>query len=328
MQKLAIRSLLGAYIAALALAGSAQAQVYPSRPVTLVAPFAAGGATDTLARVVAEGMKTSLGQPVIVEDITGAAGSIAVGKVARAPEDGYTLVLGNWATYVVNGAVFPLHYDLLNDFAPVSLVATQPLVIIANKNFPANNLNGLLAWLKANPGKATMGTAGVGSATHIAGIFFQNETGARFQFVPYRGGGSQAMQDLLGGRIDLLFTQASNAVPHLRSGALKAFAVTADKRLATAPDIPTVDEAGLPGLHISNWHAIWAPKGTPKDIIAKLNAAVAVALADPAVRQRLADLGQEIFPPEQQTPKALAVLHNAEIEKWWPIIKAANLKAE
>jgi tripartite-type tricarboxylate transporter receptor subunit TctC len=301
------------------------AQAYPARPITMVVPFPAGGPADVIARVVGEHIGSSFGQPVIVGNVTGASGSIGTGRVVRAAPDGYTIGLGGWNHYVVNGAAYALQYDLLNDFAPVSLIASGPQLILSKKDVPANNLQELIAWLKANSATATQGTAGHGSASHVSGVYLQNVTGARFQFVPYRGAGP-AMQDLVAGQIDIMVDQAANSLPQVRSGTVKAFAVTDKTRLAVAPDIPTVDEAGVPELHISIWHALWMPKGTPKDVISKLNAAVVVALADAGVRKRLADLGQEIPPFEQQTPQALA--HKAETEKWWPIIKAAGIKAE
>lgn len=300
---------------------SAPAQPYPSHPVTMIVPLAAGGPIDTIARIVAEGMKNSLGQPVIVENVTGASGSIGVGRVARAKPDGYTISLGYLGTHVFNGAAFPLPYDPLKDFEPVSLLVSNPLVIIARKTMPAKDLRELIAWLKANPGNATEGTTGPGGSSHVAGIYLQKETGIRFQLVPYRGA-ALIMQDLLAGRIDLMIDYAANSLPQVRFGTIKAYAVTAPSRLPAAPDIPTVDEAGLPGFYISAWEGVWVPKGTPKDVIARLNAAIVAALADPSVRQRLAELGQEIYPREQQTPEALSALQQAEIRKWWPIIKA------
>ncbi len=305
----------------------AQAQSYPSRPVTLIVPFSAGGPTDTIGRIFAERLGAALGQTVIVENVTGAAGSIGVGRVARAAPDGYTLSIGHWSTHVVNGAVYSLPYHVLNDFEPISLIADNPQLIVAKNAVPAKNLQELIAWLKANPDKASQGTAGPGSASHVAGAYFQSNTGTRFQFIPYRGA-APAMQDLLAGQIDLMFDQAANALPQVKAGQIRAHAVTAKTRLAAAPDIPSVDEAGLPGFYVSVWHALWAPKGTPKDVIAKLNAAVIEALANPAVRQRLVDLGQELPAREQQTPAALVAHHKAEIDKWWPIIKAANIKAQ
>jgi tripartite-type tricarboxylate transporter receptor subunit TctC len=273
-------------------------------------------------------MKSSLGQPVIVEDVTGAGGTIAAGRVARAAPDGYTLSLGNNTSHVMAGATYALQYDLLNDFELVALISTGPYVLTARKTMPANDLKGLIAWLKANPDKATLGGTIAGSPGHIVGVFFQRETGTRFQFVPYRGGAAPAIQDLVAGHIDMMISDAVAALPQVRAGTIKALGVTTKTRAPSAPDIPTMDEATLPGFDISQWIGLWAPKGTPKNIIAKLNAAAIDALAAPTVRARLADLGQEIFPPNQQTPAALGAFQKAEIEKWWPIIKAANIKAE
>jgi tripartite-type tricarboxylate transporter receptor subunit TctC len=321
------RLLAAAAFAALTGVASATAQTYPTRPITMVVPYSAGGPTDTIARIMAEKMRMPLGQTIIVENTTGAAGTLGVGRVARAAPDGYTISIGHWGTHVVNGAIYSLQYDVLNDFEPVAMIATNPQIIVARKSMPATDLKELIAWLKANSAKATQGTAGHGSGSHVSGVYLQKITGAQFQFVPYRGAGP-AMQDLVAGQIDIMVDQAANSLPQVRSGLIKAYAVTDKTRLAAAPDIPTVDEAGAPGLHISIWHALWMPKGTPKEIIAKLNAAVVGTLADTNARQRLADLGQEIPPREQQTPQALAVYHKAEIEKWWPVIKAANIKGE
>jgi len=310
-----------------AISPVAWAQTYPARPITIVVPYAPGGPTDVIARILAERMRASLAQTVIVENVTGANGTIGVGRVARAAPDGYTLSIGHWSTHVVNGAIYQLNYDLLNDFAPISLIATNSYFIVVRKSVPANDLKGFIAWLKANPDKASEGTAGAGSPQHVGGIFFEQATGTRFQFVPYRGA-APAMQDLLAGQIDLIIDDPTDSLPQLRAGAIKAFAVTAKTRLAAAPDVPTVDEAGLPGFYFSRWHGLWAPRGTPADIIRKLNGAVVAALADAGARARLNELAQEIFPPAQQTPEALGALQKAEIEKWWPIIKAANIKAE
>jgi tripartite-type tricarboxylate transporter receptor subunit TctC len=314
--------------AALVIApASAQPQPYPARPITIVVPFAAGGPTDVIARTLAQHMRATLGQTVLVDNTAGANGNIGVGKVARAAPDGYTVSIGHWSTHVVNGAVYPLQYDVLRDFEPVSLLSTNAYLIVAKNAVPANDLKSFIAWLKANPDKASEGTAGAGSPQHIGGLFFQQATGTRFQFVAYRGA-APAMQDLLGGQIDMIIDDPTSSLPQVRAGKIKAFAVTAKARLSAAPEIPTVDEAGLAGFYFSRWHGLWLPKSTPKDVVAKLNGAVVAALADPAVRSRLEGLGQEIFPREQQTPSALQAYHKAEIDKWWPIIKAANIKAE
>jgi tripartite-type tricarboxylate transporter receptor subunit TctC len=303
------------------------AQTYPSRPITLVVAFAAGGSGDTIARILADHMRTQIGQTIVVENVGGAAGSIGVGRVARSVPDGYTIVAGNWPTHVLNGAIYSLNYDVLKDFEPISLIATESIVIVGRKDLPAAKLTDLIASLRANPDKVSAGTVGPGSVGHIVGLFFQKETGTRFQFIPYRGVGP-AIQDMIAGQIDIMFDTSANSLPQVRSGNVKAFAVTSNTRPPAAPDIPTVDEAGLPGFHISNWRGLWAPKGTPREVIGKLNAAVRSALADADVRKRLGDLGQELFPPEQLTPEALGKLQAAEIEKWWPIIKAANIKAQ
>jgi tripartite-type tricarboxylate transporter receptor subunit TctC len=317
-------------LATIGLAGintDAGAEVYPSRPITMVVPFPAGGPLDTLARILAEHMRASLSQTIIIENVTGGSGSAGTGRVARASRDGYTLGLGNTATHVINGAALQLAYDVRSEFEPISLLTSQPMLIVAKKTMPAKDLREFIVWLKENPDQASQGTGGPGSTGHYDGLLFQKETGTRFRFVPYRGI-TPAMQDLMAGRIDMMFDLASNSLPQVRAGSIRAYAVTAKNRFPAAPDIPTVEDAGLPGFHTSSWYSLWAPKGTPKAIIAKLNAAVVEALADAAVRMRLGDLGQEIFPREQQTPEALATLHKAEIEKWWPIIKAANVKAE
>ena len=252
--------------------GGAAAQTYPTRPITMIVPLAAGGPTDTLARILAEHMSRSLGQPILIENITGASATIGVGKAARAAADGYTLTIGNWFTHVLNGAIYSLSYDLENDFAPVALLADNPLLILGKKSLRAENLQELITWLKANPDKASEGTSGVGSASHVTGLFFQGATNTRFQFIPYRGT-APAMQDLVAGHIDLMFDQVSNSLPYVRDQKIRAYAVTAKTRLASAPDIPTADEAGLSDFHISVWHAFWVPKGTPQSIIAKINAA-------------------------------------------------------
>jgi tripartite-type tricarboxylate transporter receptor subunit TctC len=305
--------------------GTAAAQSYPARPVTMIVPFPAGGPTDTIGRVVADGMRNSLGQPVVIDNVGGAAGSLATGKVARSAPDGYTIGLGSGTTHVANGAVYQLKYDLLADFEPVSMLTIQPMLVIGKKELAANTLQELIAWLKANPDKASQGTAGAGSTSHLSGIFFQQLTGTRYQFVPYRNTG---MQDLMAGLIEIMIDPAANSVPQVRAGTVKAFAVTGRNRTPAAPDVPTVEEAGLPGLQISSWHGIWVPKGTPQPIIAKLNAAIVDALADQTVQRRLADLANDTVGRELQGPAALAAWQKAEIEKWWPIIRAAGIKAE
>ncbi|MFD2182065.1 tripartite tricarboxylate transporter substrate-binding protein [Rhodoplanes azumiensis] len=307
--------------------GDAQAQGFPSRPVTMVVPLGPGGSTDVIARVVAEGMRATLGQPVIVENTTGAGGTVGVGRVARAAPDGYTFGIGHSGTNVVNGAIYPLQYDLIADFAPIGLISTQPFFIVARKTMPAKNLAGLVAWIKENPGKVTEGTSGVGTPSHISGVLLQNTLGVKWTMVPYRGAG-QSMQDLIAGNTDIQLDTPATSMPHIQSGLIKVYAVTNKERLKVAPDVPTTDEAGLPGFYYTFWHALWAPKGTPKEAIDTLNAALRAALADPTTKKKLEDLAQVIFPPDQQTPAALAAYQKAEVEKWWPIVKAAGIKPE
>jgi tripartite-type tricarboxylate transporter receptor subunit TctC len=306
---------------------TARAQAYPTRPITMIVPFPAGGATDTLARFLSERLRAGLGQPIIIENVAGAAGSIGVGRAARAAGDGYTLSIGTLTTHALIGGLYPLQFDLSADFEPIAQLASEPLLIVGKKSLPADNLKDLIAYLKANPDAASVGIAGVGAAGHLTGISFQRETGTRFHFVPYRGNGP-ATQDLVAGQIDLMIEPSSNFQSQVRAGTITAFAVTSKARFAAAPAVPTADEAGLPGFYSSLWYGLWAPRGTPKAVIGRLHAAVTDALADPAVQKRLADLGLEIPPRDQQTPEALAALQRAEIEKWWPIIKAANIKGE
>jgi len=322
-----VLSFAAALAVAVGCATGAHAQAYPSHPITMIVPFPPGGPTDTIGRIMAEHMKTSLGQTLVVENVTGAGGTIGMGRLARADPDGYTLGIGQWTTHVGAGAIYPLQFHVLNDFEPVSLLTSSPLWIVGKKDLPATNLRELIAWLKANPDKASAATVGAGSAAHMCLIYFQNNTGTRFTYVPYRGG-APAQQDLVAGQVDLSCLEASQTLGHYRGGRIGVFAVMDKSRFAAAPDIPTVDEAGAPGLHFPFWHGLWAPKGTPKDIVAKVNAAVVEAFADPAVRKRFADLGMSIPPREQLTPQALYAHHKAEIEKWWPIIKAANIKVE
>jgi tripartite-type tricarboxylate transporter receptor subunit TctC len=303
----------------------APAQSFPSRPITAVVPFPAGGPLDVLARVVGKRMQQSLGQPVVIENVSGAAGTVGVGRVVRAPPDGYTLSFGYLGTHVLNGAIFPLQYDVLSDFEPVAMLPSVPLLIAAKKAVPAKSLSELMDWLKTHG--ASVATPGIGSPSHVMGAALQNIAGARVQFVHYRGGGP-ALQDLLAGHVDLLINQPSVLLPHLREGKIKIYAVLSNNRLPQTPEIPSADEEGAPGFHMSVWHGLWAPKRTPKDIVAKLNAVVIEAMADATVRSRLSNMGYVIPASDQQTPAALGALQKAEIEKWWPIIKAAGIKPE
>jgi tripartite-type tricarboxylate transporter receptor subunit TctC len=310
-----------------AISHIARAQTYPTRPITIIVPFLPGGVSDVMARLVAEPMRAFLGQPVIVENVAGAGGTIGAGRAVRAAADGYTLSIGTTSSHVLTGALYSLRWDLVKDLDPVAPLVSEPLMIVGRKGIPAQTLTELIAWLKANPDKASQGTAGVGGLGHVTGVAFQRETNTRFQFVPYRGGGP-ALQDLLAGQIDLEMEPSSNFLQQLRSGNVKGYAVAAKTRLETAPDVPTADEAGLPGFYRSIWIGLWLPRGTPRDIAVRLNAAVQLALSDLRLRTRVAELGQEIFPPDKQTPEALAALQAAEIEKWWSVIKAANIKGE
>jgi tripartite-type tricarboxylate transporter receptor subunit TctC len=305
----------------------ASADQFPSRQITILVPFAAGGPIDTTTRIIADKMRESLGQPVLIENLGGAAGGLAAARVAKAAPDGYTLITGIWGTHVANGAIYKLSYDVQADFGPVALLSSNPLLIVSSKKMPANNLQELVTWLKANPDKATQGTSGVGSVGHVGGVFFERMTGTKFQFVPYRGL-APAMTDLMAGNIDLMFDTPATSLPQVKAGNIRAFAVTSKTRIASAPDIPTVDEAGVPNLYISTWTAFFAPKGTPKEVIDKISAAAIAALADPSVQKRLGEVGQDIYPPDQQSAAYLAKFQDEEIKKWWPIIKDANIKAE
>jgi tripartite-type tricarboxylate transporter receptor subunit TctC len=312
---------------ALACSLVAQADGYPTHAITLVVPFSAGGPTDTIARIVAERLGRALGQTVVVENSTGAGGSIGVGRVVRAAPDGYIIGIGHIGTHVINGAVYKLPYDLQSDLEPVALITTNPQIIVSNNAVPARDLKELIAWVKANQNKVSAGTGGAGTPSHLSAAYFQGLIGAQYQIVHYRGSGP-AMQDVIAGHTDFIFDQAASALPQVRGGRVRAYAVTAKTRLRAAPDIPTVDEAGMPGPYMDVWHGIWAPKNTPKPVLARLDAAIMETMADPALRQKLNGLGQDITPREQQTPEALAAHQKAEIAKWWPVIKAADIKAD
>jgi tripartite-type tricarboxylate transporter receptor subunit TctC len=322
-----IRLALAAAAVVCATAGAAPAEGYPSRPITVVVPFAAGGGIDLLARLLAESLRQSLGQPVIVENVTGAGGTIAVGRVVRAAPDGHTLILGDQTSHVSSSAIFPVRYDILTDLEPVALLTSSPQVFVGRPTLEAKDLAALLTWLKENPGGASLALPGtVGSAGHLSGLEFQNMTGTRFAFVPYQRGGGQSVLDVVAGHVDLLFIDASTALPYVRSGQVRAYGVAATHRWAAAPDIPTLAEGGVP-LYFSLWRGLWAPKGTPQDVVARINGAIVAALAEPAIREHIAALGQEIPASERQTPAALAAFHREQAEKWWPIIKAAHISS-
>ena len=306
---------------------SAAAQSYPSHPITLIAPFPAGGPSDALARILSEPMRAALGQPIVIENVAGAAGTIGVARAVRSVADGYALSIGTSTTHMLTGGLYNLQFDLFADLEPVILIGAEPLLIIGRKNFPAADLKGLIEYLKANPDGASVGIAGVGATGHLTGISFQKETGTKFTFVPYRGNGP-AMQDLLSGQIDFMIEPSSNFRSMLAAGSAKPFAVTSKMRLKSSPDIPTADEAGLPGFFVSLWYGLWVPKNTPKEIIAKLNTTMVQVLASPPVKQRFDELGIEIAALQQQSPEALRAFQKAEAERWWPIIKASNIKVE
>jgi len=321
------KTVLAAFIALLSFDGNALADNFPSHPITIVVPFSAGGPSDAMTRILAERMKITLGEAVLVENVTGAGGSIGVGRAVRSPPDGYTVSFGHLGTHVANGAIYKLSYDLVTDLEPVVLLPSNPMLIVSKNAVPAKSLQELLAWLKARPTPATAGTAGAGSGSHIAGLYFENVTGIKLQYVPYRGT-APAMNDLVAGQIDLIVDQTSNSIGQVRAGNIRAYAVTSDKRLDSAPDIPTTDEAGLPGFHMTLWSGLWVPKDTPKAIVAKLNAATVDALNDPTARKQLESLGLQMPPKDQLAPEALGSWQKAEITKWWPMIKAANVKVE
>jgi len=319
--------LLIAAIVGFGWSGAAHAQEYPTRAITMIVPFPAGGATDTLARFLGERMRAILGQPIIIENVGGAAGSLGVARAVRSSPDGYTLSIGTSTTHVLIGGLYTLQFDLLKDLEPVILIGSEPLMIVGKKSLPADDLKGLIAWLKANPDKASVGIAGVGATGHLTGIAFQKATGTTFQFVPYRGNGP-AMQDLVAEQIDFMIEPASNFRALLGSDSVKPFAITGKTRLPSLPKIPTADEAGLPGFFASLWYGLWVPKGTAKEVIARLNAAMTQAMFDPQGRRRFDELGIQISPLDQQSPEALRTLQKAEADRWWPIIKAANIKAD
>jgi tripartite-type tricarboxylate transporter receptor subunit TctC len=321
------KAISAALIAGLAFIGNASAENFPSHPITIVVPFSAGGPSDAMARILAERMKVTLGETLLVENVTGAGGSIGVGRAVRSPPDGYTISFGHLGTHVANGAIYKLGYDLVADLEPVVLLPSNPMIVVSKNAVPAKSLKELLEWLKSRPTPATAGTAGAGSGSHIAGLYFENVSGIKLQYVPYRGT-APALNDLVAGQIDIIIDQTSNSINQVRGGTIRAYAITADKRIESAPDVPTVDEAGLPGFHMTLWSGLWVPKGTPKEIVDKLNAAAVDALNDSAVRKQLENLGLQMPPKDQLTPQALGDWQKAEIAKWWPVIKAANVKVD
>jgi tripartite-type tricarboxylate transporter receptor subunit TctC len=320
-------AVLAALIAMLAWGGVAVADHYPSRAITVVVPFSAGGPSDAMARILAQRMQATLGASIVIENVTGAGGSLGVGRVVHAAPDGYTVSFGHLGTHVANGAIYKLGYDLVTDLEPVVLLPSNPMIIVSKNAIPAKSLEELLAWIKARPAPVTAGTAGAGSGSHIAGLYFENITGITLQYVPYRGT-APALNDLVAGQIDLMIDQTANSISQVRAGTIRAYAVTDSKRVESAPEIPTTDEAGMPGFHMTLWSGLWVPKDTPQDIIAKLNAAAVSALNDPAVRKQLEMLGLRMPPSDQLSPQALGVWQKAEIAKWWPMIRAANVKLD
>jgi len=327
MRRAVRAAFIGLLSSLLSLGSAAHADKYPSRPITIVVPFAAGGPSDAMARILAERMKASLGEAVLVENVTGAGGSIGVGRAVRATPDGYTISFGHLGTHVCNGAIYRLGYDLVDDLEPVALLPSNPMIVVSKTAVPATTLGELLAWLKARPTPATAGTAGAGSGSHVAGLYFESLTGLKLQYVPYRGT-APALNDLVAGQIDLMIDQTSNSINQVRAGAIRAYAVTDDKRVESAPDIPTADEAGLPGFHMTLWSGLWVPKRTPTEVVIRLNAAVVEALNDSTVRKQLYNLGLQIPDTARLAPEALGAWQKAEIAKWWPLIKAADVKVE
>ena len=323
-----MRRLVCLVVAALMAFGVAvRAENFPSRPITIIVPFAAGGPSDAMARVLAERMRVTLGQPLVIENVTGAGGSIGVGRAVHSPPDGYTISFGHLGTHVANGAVYKLNYDLVADLEPVVLLPSNPMIVVSKNAVPAKTLQELLAWIKAKPEPVTAGTAGAGSGSHIAGLALESAAGVKLQYVPYRGT-APALNDLVAGQIDIIVDQLSNSITQVRAGNIRGYAVTDTKRAEQAPDIPTTDEAGLPGFHMTLWSGLWVPKGTPKEIVARLNAAAVDALGDPQVRKALETLGLQMPPADQLTPEALGAWQKAEIAKWWPIIRAAHVTVD
>jgi tripartite-type tricarboxylate transporter receptor subunit TctC len=319
-----MRKLVAALLLMVSCSALAQAQPFPSRPLTLIVPFPPGGSTDSAARIMAERMRETLGQPIVIENVGGAGGSIGVGRLARSVPDGYTFDIGQWDTHV-GSIIYKLDYDLEKDFEPIALVSNNPQLMVAKNDLPAKTLAELVKWMKDNPGKINF--VNQNAAANVTGVLFEKLTGQKVQFIPYRGAGP-AMTDLVAGTVDLLVVQGAVALPQIRAGKIKALANLSPQRSASMPDIPTSDESGVKGLYMSGWFGFWAPKGTPKDVIAKLNAATAEALADPALQKRFTDLGLDVAPRQQQTPEGLAAFQKAEIEKWWPIIKSAGIGAQ
>jgi tripartite-type tricarboxylate transporter receptor subunit TctC len=322
------RSILAACALVVTFSASALAEdKYPSRPITVVVPFSAGGPSDAMMRILGERMKLALGEPIVIENTTGAGGSIGVGRAVHSPPDGYTISFGHLGTHVANGAIYKLNYDLVTDLEPIVLLPSNPMVIVSKNAVPAKSLKELIDWLKSRPQPATAGTAGSGSGSHVAGLAFESAAGIKLQYVPYRGT-APALNDLVAGQIDIIVDQTSNSINQIRAGTIRAYAVTDSKRVEQAPDIPAVDEAGLPSFHMTLWSGLWAPKGTPKEIIAKINAAALEALADPQTKKQLENLGLQMPPADKSTPQALGDWQKAEIAKWWPIIKAAHVAVD